>query len=165
MSWADKYAISISQYSSNKQTDVNEIRRPILKKEILIKTFKNRVMKKIIFAVLLMVGTLSINAQSGGREVVKEVKAGDIFQIGRPDAPNFKHIDFPRANTIIKNGGIANYKKMEGVKVVVTAVKERKDGTLQVKIKRTDGGRFFGLHTVVSAALRDALESGELRGI
>ena len=106
-------------------------------------------MKKIIFAVLLMVGTLSINAQSDRPEVVKEVK----------------DIDFPRANTIIKNGGIANYKKMEGVKVVVTAVKEKKDGTLQVKIKRTDGGRFFGIHTVVSADLRDALESGELRGI
>ena len=122
-------------------------------------------MKKIIFAVLFTVGILSINAQSGGPEVLKEVKAGDMLQIGRPDAPSFKHIDFPRANTIIKNGGIANYKKMEGVKVVVTAVKEKKDGTLQVKIKRTDGGRFFGIHSVVSADLKDALESGELRGI
>ena len=122
-------------------------------------------MKKIIFAVLFTVGILSINAQSGGPEVLKEVKAGDMLQIGRPDAPSFKHIDFPRANTIIKNGGIANYKKMEGVKVVVTAVKEKKDGTLQVKIKRTDGGRFFGIHSVVSADLKDALVSGELRGI
>ena len=122
-------------------------------------------MKKIIFAVLFAAGILSINAQSGGPEVLKEVKAGDMLKIGRPDAPSFKHIDFPRANTIIKNGGIANYKKMEGVKVVVTAVKEKKDGTLQVKIKRTDGGRFFGIHSVVSADLKDALESGELRGI
>ena len=122
-------------------------------------------MKKIIFAVLFTVGILSINAQSGGPEVLKEVKAGDMLQIGRPDSPSFKHIDFPRANTIIKNGGIANYKKMEGVKVVVTAVKEKKDGTLQVKIKRTDGGRVFGIHSVVSADLKDALESGELRGI
>ena len=99
-------------------------------------------MKKLFFAVLFMVATLGINAQSGSPEVLKEVKEGDILRIGRPDAPSFKHIDFPRANTIIKNGG-----------------------TLQAKIKRTDGGRFFGLHTVVSADLRDALESGELRGI
>ena len=122
-------------------------------------------MKKLFFAVLFMVATLGINAQSGSPEVLKEVKEGDILRIGRPDAPSFKHIDFPRANTIIKNGGIANYKKMEGIKVVVTSIKEKKDGTLQAKIKRTDGGRFFGLHTVVSADLWDALESGELRGI
>lgn len=122
-------------------------------------------MKKLFFAVLFMVATLGINAQSGSPEVLKEVKEGDILRIGRPDAPSFKHIDFPRANTIIKNGGIANYKKMEGIKVVVTSIKEKKDGTLQAKIKRTDGGRFFGLHTVVSADLRDALESGELSGI
>ena len=112
-----------------------------------------------------MVGTISINAQSGKPEVLKEVKAGDILQIGSPDAPSFKHIDFPRANIIIKNGGIANYKKMEGVKVVVTAVKEKKDGTLQIKIKRTDGGRFFGIHSVVSANFKDAIESGELSRI
>ncbi|SMG19785.1 hypothetical protein [Arenibacter troitsensis] len=122
-------------------------------------------MKKLFFAVLFVVATLNINAQSGSSDVLKEVKAGDILQIGRPDAPSFKHIDFPRANTIIKSGGIANYKKMEGVKVVVTDVKEKKDGTLQVKIKRTDGGRFFGIHSVVSADIKNALESGELSGI
>ena len=122
-------------------------------------------MKKIFFAILFVVATLNINAQSGSPEVLKEVKAGDILQIGRPDAPSFKHIDFPRANTIIKNGGIANYKKMEGVKVVVTDVKEKKDGTLQVKIKMTDGGRFFGIHSVVSADLKNALDSGELSRI
>lgn len=122
-------------------------------------------MKKIFFAVLFVVTTLNINAQSGSPEALKEVKAGDILQIGRPDAPSFKHIDFPRANTIIKNGGIANYKKMEGVKVVVTDVKEKKDGTLQVRIKMTDGGRFFGIHSVVSADLKNALDSGELSRI
>ena len=122
-------------------------------------------MKKLFFTVLFVVATLNINAQSGSSDVLKEVKAGDILQIGRPDAPSFKHIDFPRANTIIKSGGIANYKKMEGVKVVVTDVKEKKDGTLQVKIKRTDGGRFFGIHSVVSADIKNALESGELSGI
>ncbi|MDO6605184.1 hypothetical protein [Arenibacter palladensis] len=122
-------------------------------------------MKKLFFAVLFMLATLSINAQSGRPEVLKEVKAGDILHIGRPDAPSFKHIDFPRANAIIKSGGIANYKKMEGVKVVVTDVKEKKDGTLHVKIKRTDGQRFFGIHSVISADLKDALDSGELRRI
>jgi len=121
-------------------------------------------MKKIFFAVLFIVGTLCINAQSGGPEVLKEVKTGDILQIGLPDAPSYKHIAFPRANFIVKNGGIANYKKLAGVKVVVTDVTEKKDGTLKIKIKRTDGNRFFGKQTV-AADLKDALESGELRRI
>ena len=92
-------------------------------------------MKKLFFAVLFMVATLGINAQSGSPEVLKEVKEGDILRIGRPDAPSFKHIDFPRANTIIKNGGIANYKKMEGIKVVVTSIKEKRTVPYRLRSK------------------------------
>jgi len=54
---------------------------------------------------------------------------------------------------------------LEGNKVVVTSVQEKKDGTLQVRIKRADGGRFFGSHSEVSADLKGALETGELGGI
>ena len=122
-------------------------------------------MKNILLTVLFIVGTISISAQGDRTEVLTEVKAGDILQIGRPDAPGFKHIAFPRANIIIKSGGIANYKKMEGVQVVVTAVKEKKDGSKQIMIKRTDGEPFFGIHTVVSADADDAFKSGELKGI
>ena len=46
--------------------------------------------------------------------------------------------------------------------MVVTSIKEKKDGTTEVKIKRTDGNRFFGSHTVVSADFEKALASGEL---
>ena len=93
------------------------------------------------------------------------MEVGDILEIGRPLAPVYKYIDFPRPNFIIKRGGIANYKRVEGNKVVVTSVKEKKDGSLQVKIKRADGMRFFGSHTIVSADLKDALETGELRAL
>ena len=122
-------------------------------------------MKKIFVAVLFMVGTFSINAQSTGPEALNGVKEGSVLQIGTLDSPRYKHIDFPRANFIIKKGGIANYKKMEGVKVVVTAVNKKNDGTLQVQIQRKDGKRFFGNQSVVNADLKDALESGELRKI
>lgn len=111
-------------------------------------------MSKYILVVALMIGAFSLNAQ--------EVSVGDVFEIGRPDAPQYEHIDFPRANFIIKRGGIANYKRVEGNKVVVTSVKEKKDGTLQVRIKRTDGHRFFGSHWQVPANFKEALASGEL---
>ncbi|WP_318310943.1 hypothetical protein [Flagellimonas crocea] len=115
-------------------------------------------MRIIVLAILFAMAT-NINAQSVSPQ---EVKVGDILEIGRPDAPQFQHIDFPRANFIIKKGGIANYKRVVGNKVVVTDIKEKKDGTLVVKIKKTDGKRFFNSHPVVKADLKNALESGEL---
>lgn len=122
-------------------------------------------MKQLFFIVLLVLGTISVNAQNAKQIGQEEVQVGDILEIGRPDASRFQHIDFPRPNFIIKKGGIANYKRVEGDKVVVTSIKETKDGTLVVQIKLADGGRFFRTHSVVSADLKNALESGELRGI
>jgi len=88
-----------------------------------------------------------------------------LFSVSAPETHAYKHINFPRANFIIKRGGIANYKRAEGYKVVVTAIKEKKDGSTQVKIKRNDGGRFFGSHTVVSADFKEAIASGELQAM
>ncbi|MFT0714050.1 hypothetical protein [Flagellimonas lutimaris] len=116
-------------------------------------------MRIIVLAILFVVTTTNINAQSINPQ---EVKVGDVLEIGRPDATKFKHIDFPRANFIIKKGGIANYKAVVGNKVVVTEVKEKKDGTLVVRIKKADGRRFFNSHPIVEADLKEALESGEL---
>ncbi|WP_437396116.1 hypothetical protein [Flagellimonas lutimaris] len=116
-------------------------------------------MRIIVLAILLVVATTNINAQSVDPQ---DVKVGDVLEIGRPDTPQFKHIDFPRANFIIKKGGIANYKRVVGRKVVVTDLKQRKDGTVVVKIKKTDGKRFFNSHPVVKADLKNALDSGEL---
>lgn len=116
-------------------------------------------MRIIVLAILFVVASTNINAQSINPQ---EVKVGDVLEIGRPDTPKFKHIDFPRANFIIKKGGIANYKAVVGNKVVVTEVKEKKDGTLVVRIKKADGRRVFNSHPVVKADLKEALESGEL---
>ena len=116
-------------------------------------------MRKIILALLFVVATTNINAQNANPQ---DIKVGDVLEIGKPDTPKFKHIDFPRANFIIKKGGIANYKTVVGNKVVVTDIKEKKDGTVVVKIKKTDGKRFFNSHPVVKSDLKDALESGEL---
>ena len=122
-------------------------------------------MRKLFYTLILAIGSLSLNAQDVNFVELQEVKVGETLEIGSPESSMYKHIDFPRANFIIKKGGIANYKSLEGNKVVITSLKEKKDGSYLVKLKRADGKRFFGSHVAVSANLKDALESGELRGI
>ncbi len=104
--------------------------------------------------------TLGLFAQSQTTTI--DVKIGDIFEIGTPVSNTYKHINFPKSNIIIKRGGMANYKNIKGSIVVVTSIKEKKDGTSVANIKRKDGGRFFGSHTVIGANLNDALQTGEL---
>lgn len=122
-------------------------------------------MRNLILVLVIAFSGAVVNAQNTKEVQPQHIEIGDVLEIGGPEAPQYKHINFPRANFIIKRGGIANYKGVRGYKVVVTSIKERKDGTLKVKIKRADGGRFFGSHTVVTAHLNDALETGELRKI
>ncbi|MBD0852213.1 hypothetical protein [Maribacter arenosus] len=118
-------------------------------------------MLKYVFALLLSISVL--NAQDNAKSVSNDVEVGDVFEIGKPETNTYKHINFPRPNFIIKRGGRANYKLVEGNRVVITSIKEKKDGTTQVKIKRKDGGRFFGSHTVIGADFDQAIQSGELQ--
>lgn len=122
-------------------------------------------MKQLIFALLFAIGSIGLYGNEANCVAPQEVQVGDIFKIGDPDAPRYRHINFPRPNFIVKKGGVPNYNRLEGNKVVVTAVKEKKDGTIEVRIKRTDGLRFFGSHREVSADLKAALDSGELVGV
>ncbi|WP_339840873.1 hypothetical protein [uncultured Maribacter sp.] len=115
----------------------------------------------IKYAIALLFSVSMLNAQNDTAKQIN-VDVGDIFEIGKPETNKYKHIDFPRENFIIKRGGIANYKRAEGATVVVTSVKEKKDGTTQIKFKRKDGGRFFGSHTVIQADYHEAISSGEL---
>ena len=117
------------------------------------------------YAIALLFSVSVLNAQTGVDQMAKDVEVGDIFEIGKPETSKYKHIDFPRANFIMKRGGIANYKSVLGEEVVVTSIKERKDGTVQVKFKRNDGGRFFGSHKFIAADVKGALESGELQAL
>ncbi len=117
----------------------------------------------IKYAVALLFSVGLLNAQSVTDQVVSDVQVGDVFEIGKPQANRYEHIEFPRANFIIKRGGIANYKRAEGKMVVVTAINKKKDGTTEIKIKRKDGGRFFGSHKAVSANFDEALYTGELQ--
>ena len=104
-----------------------------------------------------------LNAQED--TTTDQVKVGDVFVIGNLDTNSYKHIDFPRKNFIIKQGGVVNYSQIKGERVVITSIKEKKDGSTIAKIKRKDGGRFFGSHTYVSTDIDEAIRSGELVSI
>ena len=116
----------------------------------------------IKYVIVALFSASVLYAQTNTNMVQNEVEVGDVFEIGRPVANQYQHIDFPRPNIIIKRGGRANYKSVEGKKVVVTSVKDKKDGSTQIKLKRADGGRFFGSHSTVAANFKDAIGAGEL---
>lgn len=117
-------------------------------------------MIKYVIGLIFSVSVL--NAQNDSQVSKTDIQVGDTFEIGHPEKNKYQHIDFPRANFIIKRGGIANYMSVVGEKVVVTSLKEKKDGTTQAKIKRTDGGRFFGSHATVTIDYVQALRTDEL---
>ncbi|MFD0799172.1 hypothetical protein ACFQZJ_16980 [Maribacter chungangensis] len=103
------------------------------------------------------------NVHGNNNEPQQEVQVGDIYEIGKSETGTYQYISFPRANFIIKKGGVANYNHAKGKSVVVTSVEEKKDGTTLITIKRQDGGRFFGSHTFVSVSFNEAITSGELQ--
>lgn len=116
----------------------------------------------IKYTIALLFSVSLLNAQT---DKPTNVNVGDVFEIGKSETKTYKHIDFPRANFIIKKGGIANYKNIEGELIVVTAIKKKKNGAPQVFIKRQDGGRFFGSHTTIKADFHEALKAGELQSL
>lgn len=120
-------------------------------------------MKRYLLAFLCTVCTLGLFAQSTMSS--SQVKVGDIFEIGTPATSNYQHLDIPRPNTIIKRGGLYNLKDLDGVEVVVTSIKEQKDGTTKATIKPTNHSRFFGSHKYMKVDLTAALDAGELKAL
>lgn len=114
-------------------------------------------MKKYILLIVFAVITVNLQAQNEPK-----VKEGTVLEIGNVAQQNYEHIVFPRANFIIKRGGIVSYHNILGTVVKVTAIKKQADGTHILTITRADRGRFFGSHHSVTAHLEKALESGEL---
>ncbi|WP_430411999.1 dihydroorotase [Kordia sp.] len=115
-------------------------------------------MNKILLA--LMIGLFSnvIYAQSSN----SDIKIGTIFTIGKVVNNSYEFINFPKANFIVKKGGIANYTNVVGEKVEVTSVKENKDGSLIATIKLTSKKLFFNSHKYVTVAIDEAIKGKEL---
>ena len=116
-----------------------------------------RIFSKLIFFLGLIILS-PVNAQESG----DNVGVGDILEIGHADNYQYTHVKFPKANFIIKSGGIANYDKLAGIMVEVTAVKTDKQGQTQIILKRKDGKKFFGSFPKIKADYNRALASEEL---
>ncbi len=116
-------------------------------------------MKKLVFIPIMILMALPIKAQNE-----PEVEVGDILTISQPEeGHNFKHLNLPKANFIIKKGGIANYKSIINNRVEVVAIETNADGDQKVVLKREDGRKFFRSYPTISANLEDSMEAGELK--
>ncbi len=114
-------------------------------------------MRKYIFMFIVAIGTFGF-AQS----VNSDIAIGTVFKIGKSASTKFKHINVPKANMIIKRGGVANYKGLVGRLVVVTSIHKKKNSSTVIRFKLKNGKRFFGSHTLLRANAEKALNSGEL---
>ena len=114
--------------------------------------------KYVIFSFLLLSFGI-LNAQSSNSSIA----VGDMLIISQPVYDTYKNIDFPRKNTIIKRGAIANFNGLKGLKVVVDELKTSKNGSTIISLKRIDGKKFFRFYETVTADFNDALNSGEIK--
>lgn len=87
---------------------------------------------------------------------------GDELTIKAPSAQTYSHIDFPKLNTLVKRGSLANYKSVYDNTVVIDEVITNTDGTVDVILKRKDGTKFFGFLTKVKANYAKAIEAKEM---
>ena len=117
-------------------------------------------MKTLFLTAVIAFGALSIQAQNTCE--TPELKAGDILKIASPSNAAYEHINLPRANFIIKRGGIANYKSLINKEIEVTEVKLVEGCISKVDVKLADGKKFFNTVSIVSIDLKEALASGEV---
>ncbi|SMC43841.1 hypothetical protein [Cellulophaga tyrosinoxydans] len=97
-----------------------------------------------------------------GQDNANEVKIGDMFLISETHGDHYNHIKFPRKNHIFKRGAIADFKRLNGLKLVVTSITTDSNYKTMVTLKRHDGKPFFRFFPSVEAHLEKALEAKEL---
>lgn len=115
--------------------------------------------KYLITIVIILMAIFSINAQ----ETNADVKKGDLLEIIKPSKNEYQHINFPKKNFIIKRGGITSNQLVNGEEVIVTKVTKKKDGSTTIRIKKTDGGRFYKAIPSVTVNFEEAVKSGEIK--
>lgn len=115
--------------------------------------------KSLIITLLLFIG-----AQTYSETIPfqNEVQIGDVLILGKASAQDYQHIRFPKTRFIMKKGGIANYKKLNGMQVIITEIeKDSKGGTL-ITIKRKDGKKFFGVVSSTKVHYENGIKSKEI---
>lgn len=88
-----------------------------------------------------------------------DLKPGDILEIQTSSNMPFDHLYFPKPNFIIKRGGIANYKALNGVKVQIEEISD--DAVM--RLVPLNGKKFFNKFSYVDAHLEKAIEKKELK--
>lgn len=68
------------------------------------------------------------------QENAASVSTGDLFVINKEHNVPFTNLDFPKPNFIKKNGGILNYKNLDGMTVKVLSISEGKNGNQEVTL-------------------------------
>jgi hypothetical protein len=116
-------------------------------------------MRNYLIAGLIALGSLGLNAQ----ETTTEVKKGDVYEIIKPSGNDYKYINFPRKNIIIKRGGIVTNQLVDGKKIVVTKVIKEDDGSTTISVKTTNGSGFYKAIKSVTIDYEKALNSGEIK--
>ena len=114
---------------------------------------------KILTVFFICFLTITFTAQKSHTDY----KIGDTFVIQQTDNNNYKHINFPKANFIIKKGGIADFKQIVGKEVEISSTKNDKNGDLIATIKLVSGIRFFNSHKYLTVNIKEAIENDELK--
>ncbi len=110
--------------------------------------------------VLLLFFSLSIGWANAQQTTYPSVKIGDKFIISEPSSSEYRFVDVPRKNFIIKRGGIADMKTLKNSVVVVTDISG--DQSPVITFKRVNGIKFFRVYKTLTADLANALDSKEL---
>ena len=112
-------------------------------------------MKNIIITLLLFGFSFLVSAQD-------TPKVGDALIVKEPYGNTYKHVKFPRLNTLTKRGKLGNYKSVYGDHVIVDEVITKDNETTYVILKKKDGTKFFGYLSKVKANYSKSIASGEL---
>ncbi|SFU43370.1 hypothetical protein SAMN05216480_103167 [Pustulibacterium marinum] len=116
-----------------------------------------------MFKKLWIVALFTVSATFANQPIEQPTpKQGDVFVINAPEHyGNYQHIDLPSSRTLIKRAPQTDFKRLYGVKVLVTEVTQENGETI-VTLQRQDGKKFFNLYKTITANATEALANGEL---
>ncbi|MDH3323099.1 MAG: hypothetical protein OEM04_08925 [Flavobacteriaceae bacterium] len=111
---------------------------------------------------IIMLAFLATMQMLYAQETSQVLSEGDIIIMGSPIGSEYQHLDFPRKNTIIKRGAIANFNNLVGEQLVVESISVNKNRITEAVLKRKNGLNFFRFYPSVTADIEKALAAGEI---
>ncbi|WP_282143493.1 hypothetical protein [Cellulophaga baltica] len=116
-------------------------------------------MKSLLTFIFMAMCTIGGHSQ----ETATHLEEGTVVILASPNGENYKHIDFPKKNIIMKKGAIADFNNLVGTKLVIKDYKATNDHNQVASLMRQDGKPFFRFFSSVDANIERAIESGELK--